>query len=103
MRSFLIVVLGGAVACAIIGFGLAQAARPPAVHDSRTAGNELAHLTKDLELTPEQQQAIKPLLQKQHDRIQALLEIEPLLTDHQKQLAEAIQQRMHADEERRND
>lgn len=86
---------------------------------------KLARLTKDLELTPEQQQQIKALLEEHHDRIQALLdknpnssrqelgprihaiseethrEIHVLLSDHQKQLERAMQQREHKGEENR--
>ena len=86
---------------------------------------ELDHLTKDLELTPNQRKQIRPLLQEHHDRIQALFDknpklsrkdlgpqihaisdethhqIEALLTEHQKQLAKAMQERMHAGEESR--
>ena len=78
---------------------------------------ELAHLIKDLELTPEQQQQVRPLLEEHQDRIQALLaknptasrqelgpqihaigdethhKIHALLTDHQKELEKAMQQR----------
>jgi Spy/CpxP family protein refolding chaperone len=86
---------------------------------------ELDHLTKDLKLTPNQRKQIRPLLQEHHDKIQALMdknptlsrealgpqihaisdethhEIEALLTDHQKQLATAMQKRMHNGEESR--
>ena len=63
--------------------------------------------TKDLELTPQQQQ-VRPLLDEHHDRIQALLDKNPtasrqqlarqihsLLTDHQKELEKAMQLREH--------
>jgi Spy/CpxP family protein refolding chaperone len=97
----------------------------PGIHGPRSMDQELDHLTKDLELTSSQQKQIKPLLQEHHDRIQALFdnnpklsrqdlgprihgisdethhEIEALLTEHQKQLAKAMQQRMRAGEERR--
>jgi hypothetical protein len=80
---------------------------------------ELARLTKDLELTPQQQQQVRPLLNDHHDRIQALLdknpnasrqqlgpqihaisddthrEIHALLTDHQKELEKAMRRREH--------
>jgi predicted HTH transcriptional regulator len=70
-------------------------------------------------LTPKQQQQVRPLLQEHHDKIQALLdknrnasrqelapqvhaisdethrEIHALLTDHQKELEKAMQQRKH--------
>ena len=89
------------------------------VHTPRSIDQELAHLTKDLELTPEQQQQVRPLLQEHHDRIQALLDKNPtasrqeldpqihaisdethrkihaLLTDHQKELETAMQRRGH--------
>jgi Spy/CpxP family protein refolding chaperone len=97
----------------------------PAIHGPRSIDQELDHLTKALELTPTQRKHIKPLLQEHHDRIQALFdknpmlsrealgpqihaisdqthhEIEALLTDHQKQLAKAMQERMHSGEESR--
>lgn len=86
---------------------------------------ELARLTKDLELTPEQRQRVRSLLQEHHDRIQALLdknpnssrqelgpqihsisdqthhEIHALLTDRQKELEKAMLQREHNGEENR--
>ncbi len=95
------------------------------IHTPQSIDQELAHLRKDLELTPEQQQQIRPLLEKHHDRIQTLLdknptasrqeldpqihaisdethrEIHVLLTDHQKELEKAMQQRKHNDGENR--
>ncbi len=89
------------------------------IHTPQSIDQELAHLRKDLELTPEQQQQVRPLLEKRHDRIQTLLdknptasrqeldpqihaisdethrEIHVLLTDHQKELEKAMQQREH--------
>jgi periplasmic protein CpxP/Spy len=89
------------------------------VHTPQSIDQELARLTKDLELTPEQQQHVRPLLQEHHDRIQALLDKNPtasrqemapqihaisddthrdihaLLTDHQKELERAMQAREH--------
>jgi len=80
---------------------------------------ELAHLIKDLELTPEQQQQVRPLLEEHQDRIQALLaknptasrqelgpqihtisdethrKIHALLTDQQSELEKAMQHRQH--------
>jgi len=95
------------------------------IHTPQSIDQELARLTKDLELTPEQQQQVRPLLNKHHDKIQALLdknptasrqqlgtqipaisdethrEIHALLTDHQKELEKAMQQREHNGEENR--
>jgi protein CpxP len=95
------------------------------IHTPQSIDQELARLTKDLELTPQQQQQVRPLLQQHHDRIQALLdknpnasrqeldpqihaisdethrEIHALLTDHQKELEKAMQQREHKGEENR--
>jgi hypothetical protein len=95
------------------------------IHSPLSLNQELARLTNDLELTPEQQQQVRPLLEKHHDRIQALLdqkptasrqelapqihavsdethrEIHALLTDHQKELEKAMQQREHRGEEDR--
>jgi hypothetical protein len=93
------------------------------IHTSQSIDEELARLTKDLELTPLQQQQVQPLLKEHHNRIQALLdknptaarqelgpqihaisdethrEIHALLSDHQKQLEKAMQQREHHGEE----
>jgi hypothetical protein len=96
-------------------------ARPPlGIYGPRSIDQDLDHLTKDLELTADQRKQIRPLLELHHERIQALLEknqarsrqelgpqihaisdqthreIEALLTDHQKDLAKSMQQRMHA-------
>jgi protein CpxP len=95
------------------------------IHTPQSIDQELARLTKDLELTPEQQQKVRPLLQQHHDKIQALLDKSPnasrqdlgpqiheisdethrqihaLLTDHQKELEKAMQQREHNGEENR--
>ena len=89
------------------------------IYAPQSIDQELARLTKDLELTPEQQKRVEPLLQKHHDMIQALFdknpnasrqelgpqihaisddthrEIHALLTDHQKELEKAMQQREH--------
>jgi periplasmic protein CpxP/Spy len=89
------------------------------IHTPQSIDQELARLTKDLELTPQQQQQVRPLLEEHHDRIQALLDKNPtasrqqlapqihaisdqthrkihgLLTDHQKELEKAMQQREH--------
>jgi protein CpxP len=95
------------------------------IHTPKSIDQELARLTKDLELTPQQQQQVRPLLQEHHDKIQALLdknpnasrqelgpqihaisdethsEIHALLTDRQKELEKAMQQRQHKGEENR--
>ena len=95
------------------------------IHSPQSIDQELARLTKDLELTAEQQEQVKPLLEKHHDRIQALLdknpnatrkelgpqihaisddthrEIHALLTDHQKELEKAMVHREHDGEENR--
>jgi protein CpxP len=95
------------------------------IHTPQSIDQELARLTKDLELTPEQQKQVRPLLQEHHDKIQVLLdkhpnasrqelgpqihaisddthrEIHALLSDHQRQLEKAMQQREHKGEENR--
>ena len=87
------------------------------IHTPQSIEQQLDRLTKDLQLTPEQQQQVRPLLQEHHDKIQALLDKNPnasrqdlgpqihaisdethrqihaLLTDHQKELEKAMQQR----------
>ncbi|MEA2719569.1 MAG: hypothetical protein QOJ39_1433 [Candidatus Eremiobacteraeota bacterium] len=95
------------------------------IHTPQSIDQELARLTKDLQLTAEQQQQVRPLLQEHHDRIQAVLDKNPassrtelgpqihaisddthaqihaLLTDHQKDLEKAMQQREHGGAENR--
>src|ERR1700682_1453240 len=95
------------------------------IHSPQSIDQELAHLTKDLELTPEQQKQVRPLLNKHHDRIQALLdknptasrqqlfpqihaisndthrEIHALLTDRQRELEKTMVQRGRNGEENR--
>src|SRR5258707_977569 len=112
----------------VVSAVMAQQPQPqatPPIHGPRSIDQELAHLTKDLQLTAKQQQQIRPLLQEHHDKIQALMDknptvsrqdlapqihaisnethhqIEALLTDHQKELAKAMQERMHRGEEGR--
>jgi periplasmic protein CpxP/Spy len=89
------------------------------IHTPQSIDQKLASLTKDLELTPEQQQQVRPLLEEHHDKIQTLLDKNPkasrqdlapqihaisdethhkihaLLTDHQKELEKAMQHRDH--------
>ena len=95
------------------------------IHTPQSIDQELARLTKDLALTPKQQQQVRPLLEEHHDRIQALLdknptatrqelgpqihaisddthhEVHALLSDHQKELEKAMQQREHTGQENR--
>lgn len=95
------------------------------VHTPQSIDEELARLTKDLQLTPQQQQQVRPLLVEHHDKIQALLdknpnasrqelgpqihaiseethhEIHALLSDQQQQLEKAMQHREHQGEENR--
>jgi periplasmic protein CpxP/Spy len=134
MRIFLTFAFNGVLALGITGVALAQDNTPrmqgsshalQGIHGPRSIEQELDHLTKDLELTPNQRKQIRPLLDEHHDRIQALMDknptlsrealgpqihaisdethhqIEALLTDHQKQLAKTMQKRMHDGEESR--
>jgi periplasmic protein CpxP/Spy len=96
------------------------------IHTPQSIDQELARLTKDLELTPQQQRQVRPLLQEHHDKLQVLFEKNPtasrqelgpqihaisdethhqihaLLTDHQKELEAAMQHReRHGGEMRR--
>jgi DNA anti-recombination protein RmuC len=95
------------------------------IHSPESIDQELARLTKDLELTPEQQKQVRSLLQEHHDKIQALLDKNPkasrqelapqihaisdethrgihaLLTNQQTKLEKAMQQREHDGEENR--
>ncbi len=134
MRTFLPVGLTAMLALGITDIALAQENAPqpqgpnqarPGIHGPRSIDQELDHLTKDLEITPNQRKQIRPLLEEHHDRIQALFDKNPgvsrkdlgpqihaisdethhqiqvLLTEHQKQLAKAMQERMRAGEESR--
>jgi len=93
-----------------------SASAASAYHTPQSMKQELARLTKDLELTPEQQQHVRLLLEEHHARIQALLDKHPtasrqqlgpqihavsdethrkihaLLNDHQRELEQAMQQ-----------
>src|SRR5437588_10546090 len=124
MRTSFTIGFTGMLALGMAGIAMAQenAQQPqggnqarPAIHGPRSIDQELDHLTKDLELTPNQRKLIRPLLEEHHDRIQALFDknprrsreelgpqihaisdethrqIETLLTEHQKQLAKAMQ------------
>jgi hypothetical protein len=95
------------------------------IHTPQSIDQQLVRLTKDLELTPLQQHQVRSALEEHHNRIQALLdenpnasrqelgprihaiseethgEIHGLLSDHQKQLEKAMQQREHGGEEHR--
>jgi hypothetical protein len=95
------------------------------IHTPQSIDQELARLTKDLELTTEQQKQVRPILDEHHDRIQALLDTNPaasrqelapqihaisdethhkihvLLTDHQRELEKAMQKREHNGQENR--
>jgi Spy/CpxP family protein refolding chaperone len=50
------------------------------IHTPQSLDQELARLTKDLQLTPKQQQQVRPLLPEHHDRIQSLLDKNPTAT-----------------------
>jgi K+-sensing histidine kinase KdpD len=112
--------------CGIVALALAQecAAQQPSarqqlqrIHTPQSIDEELARLTKDLQLTPQQQQQVRPLLEEHHNKIQAVLdknpnasrqelgpqihaiseethrEIHALLSDQQQQLEKAMQHR----------
>src|ERR1700719_1467978 len=78
------VTYGTILAFVLPGFASAQdnpVQRPSAqlqhMHGPRSMDEELARLTKDLELTPQQQQQVRPLLVEHHDKIQALIDKSP--------------------------
>ena len=95
------------------------------IHTPQSIDQELAHLTKDLELTSQQRQQVRPLLEEHHDKIQVLFDKNPtasrqelgpqihaisdethgkihaLLTDHQKELEKAMLQHEHNSGENR--
>jgi hypothetical protein len=120
--------LGGIFMLGITGTVMAGQNMAPAqnqgFHAPRTIDQELDHLTRELELTPAQQKQVRPLLLQHQQEIQSLIDknpsasrealsvqihgisdqthhkIDALLTDHQKQLAKAMQARMHNAEKR---
>jgi predicted HTH transcriptional regulator len=95
------------------------------IHTPQSIDQKLAQLTHDLELTPEQQKQVRPLLQEHHDKIQDLLDKNPkasrqelgpqihaisdethrkihaLLTGHQKELEKTMRHSGHNREENR--
>jgi periplasmic protein CpxP/Spy len=132
MKSFVALAFSAVLSLAASGVAMAQTDGPQpltsrleSIHVPRSIDQELDHLTRDLDLTQNQRQQIRPLLQEHHDRIQALLDKNPgasratlapqihaisdethreigmLLTDRQKQLAAAMLQRMHSGAETR--
>jgi Spy/CpxP family protein refolding chaperone len=134
MKMFLSLGLAGMLALRMTGIAVAQESVAPTPranqelqgsHGPRSIDQELDHLTKELELTANQQKQIRPLLKEHQDKIQALFdknpalsrkalgpqihaisdethrEIAALLTEHQRQLAKAMQKRMHDGEESR--
>jgi hypothetical protein len=116
---------GPAVAQDSAGQQLSAREQLQRIHRPQSIYQELAHLTKDLELTTKQQQQILPLLQEHQDKIQALIDKNPkasrqelapqvhavsdethrqihdLLTGHQKDLEKAMREREHREEESR--
>jgi periplasmic protein CpxP/Spy len=134
MRIFFTVGLAATLAVWMTSIATAQENAPRSqgpnqarqgIHGPRSIDQELDHLTKELELTPNQRKQVRPLLQEHHDKIQALLDNNPgrsrqdlapqihaiseethhqihaLLTEHQKQLEKAMQESMHNEEESR--
>lgn len=124
----LVVVLG--LALRLAAAGSAQiGTEPPArillqrIHAPQSIDEELARLTRDLELSAVQQREVRPLLQAHHDKIGAVLNKNPtatredlgpqihalsdethraihaLLTDHQCELEDAMVRREWADAE----
>ena len=95
------------------------------IHTPQSIDQVLVRLTRDLELTAEQQQQVRPLLDEHHNKIQALLdknpnasrqelgpqihaiseethhEIHALLSDQQQQLEKTMQHREHQGDENR--
>jgi len=57
------------------------------IHTPQSIDQELARLTKDMELTPQQQQQVRPLLTQHHDKIQALLDKNPTASRQREQAA----------------
>src|SRR6202035_382848 len=89
MRTLFTVGLTGMLALGMTGIAMAQANEQQAqrpnearqgIHGPRSIDQELDHLTKDLELTPNQRKQVRPLLEEHHDRIQALLDSNPKLS-----------------------
>lgn len=131
VRSFfygMILLTGTAVPAGAQNAGSQQPSVPQQlqhIYTPQSIDQELARLTKDLELTADQQQRVRPLLEEHHNKIQALLdkhpntsrqeldpeihaisdethrEIHALLNEHQQQLEKAMREREHKGEEPR--
>lgn len=127
MRNQMFIVLCGTML--LLGITGAAAAQETAsqqlqaIHGPQSIDQKLDQLTKDLQLTPEQQKQVKTLLEEHHNKIQALFdknptatrqalgpqihaisdethrEIHTLLNDNQKELEKKLLQRGRKDEE----
>ena len=82
MRTFFTFAFNGVLALGITGIAMAQDNAPrgqgpsqalQGIHGPRSIDQELDHLTKDLELTPNQRKQIRPLLEEHHDKIRKAL------------------------------
>jgi hypothetical protein len=88
MRRFFGLASSLVLALGTSGIAIGQETAPPSqgprqalqrVHGPRSIDQELDHLTRNLELTSDQQQQVRPLLQQHHDRIQVLFDSSPTL------------------------
>jgi DNA anti-recombination protein RmuC len=130
MRPLLTLVLGGVIALMAVNDAMAQQGMPlrqalQQIHSPASVDEELARLTKDMNLTATQKDQTRQLLLEHHDQIQALLDknpaasrqdlgpqihaisdtthkrIDALLTDQQRQLEQQMQQRLRTGQEGR--
>jgi len=88
-KAFMAAAAAMIVMPAIAGPAVAQSTatpQPPArdqlqrIHTPQSTDDALLRLTRDLELTPEQQRQVRPLLQQHHDKIQIVLDKNPAIT-----------------------
>jgi Spy/CpxP family protein refolding chaperone len=124
MRNICLIVFAGVLLTGVDSMSAqdnssqAQQFSSEAHHRPMDVDSELAHLTRELDLTPDQQAKIRPLLVEHQEKERALHQdqslspeelrsrahaisdethkkIEVFLTDEQKQKAKAMRQRMH--------
>ena len=133
MKSLSRLLFVGAVLLGLAGFATAQGAadwreRMQTNHNAeRSVEQQVRRLTKDLDLTPEQQQKVRQLSKEHNDRIQKILDTAPatltreeftaqvhaisqethdavnaILTPHQLDLMKAMVSRLDSGQERRH-
>ena len=79
MKRFSVVLLAGSLSLCVCAFaqdGQATQAPPPSAHEHHmpSVDEQVAHLTSKLNLSQEQQNGVRSILQAQHEKMQALMQ-----------------------------